>query len=84
MQLSSLFYTSERSLVGLVVRAFASKAEDQRVRFPCEQWGFFFPGRGIPVDLKTDIHWLPCQVPGATGSALGVVDPVSVHSAWVR
>ena len=29
------------------------------------------------------LHWLPCQVPGLTGSALGLVGPVSMYFDWV-
>ena len=30
------------------------------------------------------LQWLPCWVPGVTGSALGLVGPVSVYRAWVK
>ena len=29
-------------------------------------------------------RWLPCQAPGVTGSALGLVGQVSVYCDWVR
>ena len=43
-----------------------------------------FPGRVIPVTQKLALQWLPCQTPGIIGSALGLVDPVSVYCDWVR
>ena len=49
--------------------------------------GFDSPERlcfSSPSDLKLAIQWLPCQVPGITGSALGLVGPVSVYCDWVR
>ena len=33
---------------------------------------------------KLALQWLPCQAPGVIGSALGLVDPVSVYCDWVR
>ena len=30
------------------------------------------------------LEWLPFQAPGVIGSALGLVDPVSVYCDWVR
>ena len=30
------------------------------------------------------LQWLHCQAPGIIGSALGLVDPVSVYCDWVR
>ena len=44
----------------------------------------FFRGRVIPVTIKLALQWLPCQVPGVIGSALGLVGPVSVYCDWVR
>ena len=44
----------------------------------------FFRGRVIPVTSKLALQWLPCQVPGVIGSALGLVGPVSVYCDWVR
>ena len=69
-------------LVGLVVKASASRAEgpgfESRLRRD------FFRGRVIPVTSKLALQWLPCQVPGVIGSALGLVGPVSVYCDWVR
>ena len=62
-------------LVGLVVKAFASKAEDP---------GFESRSRVIPVTSKLALQWLPCQAPGVIGSMLGLVSPVSVYCDWVR
>ena len=55
-------------LVGLVVKASTSRAEDP----------------GFESRLRRDfIPWLPCQAPGVIGSALGLVAPVSVYCDWV-
>ena len=37
-----------------------------------------FPGQAIPLTGKLVLQLLPCQVPGATGSALGLVCRLSV------
>ena len=42
------------------------------------------PGRVMPVTSKLVIQRLPCQASGDTGSALGVVGPVSVFCDRVR
>ena len=42
------------------------------------------PGRVIPVNSNMALHWLPCQAPGVTGSATGLVSQVSVYCNWVR
>ena len=68
-------------LVGLVVKASASRAEDPG--FESRLQGFF-RGRVIPVTSKLTLQWLPCQAPGVIGSALGLVGPVSVYCGWVR
>ena len=69
-------------LVGLVVKASASRAEgpgfESRLRRD------FFRGRVIPVTYKLALQWLPCQAPGVIGSALGLVGPLSVYCDWVR
>ena len=43
-----------------------------------------FPGRVTPVASKSVLQWLPCQVRGLVGSALGLVGLVSVYCDWVR
>ena len=43
-----------------------------------------FPGQVIPVTSELALQWPPCQVSGITGSALGLVGPVSVYCDWVR
>ena len=61
-------------LVGLVVKASASRAEDP----------------GFDSHLRRDfsgvesLQWLSCQAPGVIGSVLGMVGPVSVYWDWVR
>ena len=43
-----------------------------------------FPGKVIPVTLKLVLQWLPSQVPGISGSVLGLVSLGSVYWDWVR
>ena len=44
----------------------------------------FFRARVIPVTSKLALLWLHCQAPGVIGSALRLVDLVSVYCDWVR
>ena len=67
------------SSVGSGVRLESGRS---RVRIPLASG--FFRGRVIPVTSKLALQWLPCQAPGVTGSALGLVGPVSVYCDWVR
>ena len=69
-------------LVGLVVKASASRAEGSG--FESRSRRDFFRGRVIPVTSKLALQWLPCQAPGVIGSALGLVGPVSVYCDRVR
>ena len=56
-------------LVGLVVKASASRAE----------------GPGFESRLRRDFFGVESyQAPGVIGSALGLVGPVSVYCDWVR
>ena len=68
-------------LVGLVVKASPSGAEDPRFE---SRWRRDFSGRVIPVTSKLALQWLPCQAPGVIGSVLGLVGPVSVYCDWMR
>ena len=68
-------------LVGLVVKAFASRAEDYEFESRLRQ---FFKGHVIPVTYKLALQWLPCQAPGIVGSVLGLAGLVSVYCDWVR
>ena len=65
------FFKADR-LVGLVVKAFASRAKEP---------GFEsrFSESSHTSDLKLALQLLPCQAPGDIGSALGLVGPVSVY-----
>ena len=63
-------------------KASSSRAEDPG--FESRSRRDFFGGRVMPVTRKLAIQWLPCQAPGVTGSALGLVGPVSVYCDWVR
>ena len=69
-------------LVGLVVKASASRAEgpgfESRLRRD------FFGVESYQWLKKLARQWLPCQAPGVIGSALGLVGPVSVYCDWVR
>ena len=58
-----------------MVKASASRAGDL-FSIPALSLGDFFPGRVISVTSKLVLQWLPCQAPGDTGSALGLVGPV--------
>ena len=79
----STVFTLPDRFVGLVVKASASRAEDPRVRIPLAP-GIFLGSSHIS-DLKIlALQWLPCQAPGVTGPALGLVGPVSVYCDWVR
>ena len=64
-----------------MVKASASGAEDPGFESRLRR---DFLGRVIPVTKKLALQWLPCQVPGVIGSALGLVGPVSVYCDWVR
>ena len=66
-------------LVGLVVKASASGAED-----PWFESRLRRDFSGSSHTSKLALQWLPCQVPGVIGSALGLVGPVSVYCDWVR
>ena len=66
-------------LVGLVVKASATGAEDPGFESRCAE---IFPGSSHTSDLKP--HWLPCQAPGVIGSVLGRVGPVSIYCDWVK
>ena len=63
-------------LVGLAVKASASRAEDPG--FEC-RWRWDFSGSSTLA-----FQWLPCQAPDVLWSALGLVGRVSVYCDWVR
>ena len=56
-------------LVGQVVKASASRAEDPG--FESRLRREFFLGRVIPVTSKLALQWLPCQAPGVIGVSTG-------------
>ena len=66
-----LFLLTHR-LVGLVVKASASRAEDP-------VYDGIFPGSSHTSDLQIGTQVLPCQAPDVVGSVLGLVGPVSVY-----
>ena len=76
------FLSCKNRLVGLVVKASTSRAEDPRFESRLRQ--DFFRGQVVPVTYKLALQWLPCQAPGVIGSVLGLVGPVSVYCDWVR
>ena len=65
-------------LVGLVVKASVSRAEDPGFESRLRR---AFPG---VESYKLALQWLPCQAPGMIGSVLLLVDLVSVYCDWVR
>ena len=69
-------------LVGLVVKASASRAEDRG--FESRLCRDFFGVESFLWLNKLALQWLPCQAPGVIGSVLGLVAPVSVYCDWVR
>ena len=68
-------------LVGLVVKASASREEDPGFKSRLRQYFF---GSSHTSDLKLALQWLPCQAPGVLGSVLGLVGSVSAYWDWVR
>ena len=72
-------------LVGLVVKASASRAEDPGFESRLRRAFFGVESYQWLKNWHTHtLQWLPCQVPGVIGSALGLVGPVSVYCDWVR
>ena len=69
-------------LVGLVVKASASGAEDPGFKSRLRR--DFSGGESYRWLKNLALQWLPCQAPGVIGSALGLVGPVSVYCDWVR
>ena len=76
------FFLSANHLVGKVVKASASGAEDPE--FDSRLRRGDYSGSSHTGDFKIGTPWLPCHAPGVMGSALGLVDPVSVYCDWVR
>ena len=68
-------------LVGVVVKASASRVEDPRFESRLRQ--DFFRVESYQWQ-KLALQWLPCHAPGVIGSVLGLVVPVSVYCDWVR
>ena len=68
-------------LVGLVVEAFASGAEDPGFESHLRR---DFSGSSHTSDLEIGTPVATLQAPGIIGSALGLVGPVSVYCDWVR
>ena len=64
-----------------MVKASASRAEDPGFESRLRRE---FSGVVIPEIYKFALQWLPCQAPGAIGSVLGMVGPVSLYCDWVR
>ena len=68
-------------LVGLLVKAAASRAEDPGFAFRLRR---DFSGSSHTSDLKLALQWLPCQGSSDIGTALGLVGLVSVYCDWLR
>ena len=64
-------------VVGLVVKASASRAEDPEIESRRD-----FSGSSHTCDLK--IGTPVATLPGVIGSALGLVGPVSAYCDWAR
>ena len=74
--------TAVHRLVGLVVKASASRAADRGCDF-C----FFHrdcSGSSQTSGFKFVLQWLSCMASAVTGSALGLVGPVPVHCDRMR
>ena len=82
LQAPGSYHWSAYRLIGLVVKASASRAEGPG--FESSLRRDFFLGQVIPVTSKLALQWLPCQATGVIWSALGLVGPVSVYCDWVR
>ena len=67
--------------VGPVVKASVTRAEDPGFEFRLRR---DFSASSHTNDLKLALQWLPSQAPGIVGSALRLVDPVSVYCDLVR
>ena len=84
----------QHRLVGLVVKASASRAEDSgfesRLRrdfsgIESYQWLKNWHSLTLIGTHASDLKkWLPCQAPGVIGSVLGLAGPLSVYCDWVR
>ena len=61
-------------LAGLVVKASAWRAADPGFDSRLRHGDFF----------RVALQWPLCQAPGVSGSALGLLGPVSVYCDWVR
>ena len=68
-------------LVGLVVKASASRAEDPEFESRLRR---DFSGSSHTSDLNIGTPTATWQATGVIGSALGLVGPVSVYCGWVR
>ena len=79
----SLSLSLSLRLVGLVVKASASRAEDLGFESLIPLAPGFCRCRVILVS-ELALQWLPCQAPGVIGSVLELVGPVSVYCNKVR
>ena len=80
-RLLSLITTSikpMKCLIGLVVKASASRAEDPGFE-SCWRRDFSRSSHTSDLNIGT-----PCQMPGITETVLGLVSPLSVYCDWVR
>ena len=65
-----------------MVKASTSRVKDPG--FKSRWWQDFSLSRVIQVTWTLALQWLPYQVPGIIGSALGLVGPLSVYCDCVR
>ena len=80
--MSHLVHSTNGRLVGLAVKAVAPRAANlgSNTAFGVD----LLLAGVIPVTATLALQWLSCQASGVTGSALGLVGPVSVYCDWVR
>ena len=69
-------------LVGLVVKALASRAEDPGFDSRLRRGDFSWSSHTMAEKLA--LQWLPCQAPGVIGSVLGLVVSEAVYCDWIR
>ena len=76
-------FISKDRLVGLVVKASVSRAEDPGFDSRLCRGEFSGSSHTSDLTIGTPVA-IPCQAPGVLGSALGLVGPVSVYCDWMR
>ena len=70
-------------LVGLVVKASASRVEDPEFDSRLRRGDFSGSNHTSDFKIGTPVA-VPCQAPGVIGSVLELVGPVLIYCDWVR